>query len=92
MDLTKYRIGNKIIDLKKLVAVGDLYSKYAGCLVLPLAFNFNSNVVAEFRDGEDGLPKYTGSTKGDYTEFDSDFYREVQQRVSEMVESWEKVA
>lgn len=89
--MTKYKIGNKTIDLNKLVAVGELYSKYSGALVLPLAFNFNSNEVVEFLDGKNGLPEYLNNNGGDYTDEDSDFYREAQKRVNELIETWEKL-
>lgn len=88
--ITKYKIGNKVIDLKKLVAIGDINGNFSGLLVIPIAFNFNSNVVIEFIAGQDGAPKYHNS-KGDWTEEDSDFWRYVQSKVDEMIKAWEDV-
>lgn len=85
--ITKYKIGNQIIDLTKLVAIGDLRGNVSGTLSLPLCFNFNSNVVAFFESGIDGLPKYHNN-KGDWTEQHSDFFREAQKRVGEMIKVW----
>lgn len=88
--VTKYKIGNKTIDLLTLVAVGKLNGILSGIIDVPIAFNFNSNVVIQFEAGSDGAPPYHNS-RGDWTEEDSDFWRYVQSKVDEMIKAWEAV-
>lgn len=84
-----YKIGNKVIDLNKLISVGDLRSDFSGLITLPLIFNFNSNVEVQFNSGEDGVPDYH-NPDSDWTDMNSDFGRYVVEQRDNLLLIWAK--
>lgn len=87
-----YEIGDKTIDLNKLISVGKLRSDVSGQVSVELFFENNINqwsgsVAIMFRSGVNGMPLYHNS-KGDWTEEDSNLWASAQSQVDKLIEAW----
>lgn len=86
---TQYKIGDKTIDLNKLISIGEITNACSGRLFIELSFENNGNVKVFFNSGENGLPQYR-NLGGDYTNPDSDFWRDTVNRIDELKYDWSK--